>query len=125
MPDERRERENAADAPRSVPRHPDTRTLERGRPHRGRVFDVAEVSVTLPSGLEQHVDLVLHSGAAAIAAVRDDGRLLCVRQFRAAAGDWVLEIPAGRLEPGEAPLFAAERELEEETGYRAAVWSPL
>jgi ADP-ribose pyrophosphatase len=89
------------------------------------VFDVARAEVRLPSGLQQRVDVVLHAGAAAIAAVDDDGRLLCVRQYRVPAGDWLLEIPAGRLEAGEDALTAAKRELEEETGRRAAHWTLL
>ena len=95
------------------------------RLHRGRVFDVVEAEVRLPSGLAQRFDVVLHGGASAVAAVDDDGRLLCVRQYRIPAGDWLVEVPAGRLEPGEDPLTAAQRELEEETGYRARHWSPL
>ncbi|MEZ6014295.1 MAG: NUDIX hydrolase [Planctomycetota bacterium] len=91
--------------------------------HHGRVFDVARARVELPSGLEQRYDVVLHAGAAAVAAVTDDGRLICVRQYRIPAGDWLIEVPAGRLEPGEDPLAAAQRELEEETGYRAAHWT--
>mgnify|MGYP005723357401 CR=1 FL=1 len=48
-----------------------------------------------------------------------------MRQYRAAASDWMIEIPAGRLEPGEDPLVCAQRELEEETGYRADDWKLL
>lgn len=110
-------------AQRELAHGPGVRELSNTRLHRGRVFDVAHVAVQLPSGLEQRFDVVLHAGAAAIAAVDDDGRLLCVRQYRIPAGDWLLEIPAGRLEPGEDPLSAAQRELEEETGHRAAHWS--
>ena len=110
---------------REVPRHPDV-ALDGVEPlHSGRVFDVARARFTLPSGLRQDVDLVLHSGASAVLALDDGGRLLCVRQYRAPAGDWVLEIPAGRLEPDEDPLVAARRELEEETGHRAETWSLL
>lgn len=93
--------------------------------HRGRVFDVVRASLRLPSGLAQELDVVLHGGAAAVAALADDGRLLCVRQHRASIGRDVLEIPAGRLEAGEDPLAAAKRELEEETGHRARNWTLL
>jgi ADP-ribose pyrophosphatase len=112
-------------AQRELVHGPGVRELSTAKIHRGRVFDVAQAAVRLPSGLEQRFDVVLHGGAAAIAAVDDDGRLLCVRQYRVPAGDWLLEIPAGRLEPGEDPLDAARRELEEETGHRAAHWSLL
>ena len=93
--------------------------------YRGRVFDVVEESVRLPSGLRQDLALVRHPGAVCVAALDASGRLLLVRQYRHAIGDWTLEIPAGRLEPGEEPLGAARRELEEETGYRAHTWKPL
>lgn len=91
----------------------------------GRIFDVVEETIRLPSGLEQRLQLVDHHGAAAVAALTEAGELLLVRQYRHAAGEWMLEVPAGRLEEGEDPLAAARRELEEETGYRAADWSVL
>ena len=70
--------------------------------------------------------MVEHGGAACVAALDADGRLLLVRQYRHAARDWLVEVPAGRLEEGELdPLQAARRELEEETGRRAARWSHL
>ena len=93
--------------------------------HRGRIFDVLRERVRLPSGLEQEVEIVRHSGAVAIAAVDGDGSLVCVRQYRQAIGEWLVEVPAGRLEPDEEPEAAARRELEEETGYRARHWSTL
>ncbi len=101
-------------------------TVLASRPiYSGRVFDVVEESIRLPSGLEQELAIVRHAGAVAVAALDEDGRLLLVRQYRHAVGDWLLEIPAGRLEPAEDPLVAARRELEEETGHRAGRWSLL
>jgi ADP-ribose pyrophosphatase len=93
--------------------------------HHGRIFDLVHEAVRLPSGLRQELDMVVHAGAVCVAALDGDGRVLLVRQYRHAAGEWLLEIPAGRLEAGEDPLVAARRELEEETGHRAARWSPL
>jgi ADP-ribose pyrophosphatase len=61
----------------------------------------------------------------AVAALDEEGRLLLVRQYRHPAGEWLVEVPAGRVEPGEPELDAARRELEEETGYRAESWSLL
>ncbi|MEM7518552.1 MAG: NUDIX hydrolase, partial [Planctomycetota bacterium] len=90
--------------------------------HTGRIFDLVSERVRLPSGLEQELDVVVHGGAVAIAALREDGKLVCVRQYRHAVGQMLVEIPAGRLEAGEEPLTAARRELEEETGFRAASW---
>ena len=89
---------------------------------RGRVFDVLATKLTLPSGVEQDLWTVEHPGAVAIAAVTDAQELVLVRQYRHAARERLLEIPAGRLEPGEEPLAAARRELAEETGRRARRW---
>ena len=105
--------------------HPDVRVLEDERLYRGLVFDLVRWKVELPSGLRQDWALVEHPGAVAVAALDDDGRLVVVHQFRPAAGGWTVEIPAGRLDPGESPLEAARRELEEETGHRADTWREL
>jgi ADP-ribose pyrophosphatase len=91
----------------------------------GRIFDLVRESVRLPSGLVQELVVVDHPGAVAIAAVDERGELLIVRQYRHSIGDWLHEIPAGRLEPGEDPLRAARRELEEETRHRARSWELL
>ncbi|MCT4597653.1 MAG: NUDIX hydrolase [Vallitalea sp.] len=64
-------------------------------------------------------ELVTHPGAAAIIPVDEDGNIIMVRQYRNAADDYVLEIPAGGLEPNEDPMLCASRELEEETGYKS------
>ena len=105
--------------------HPAIRVLESERLFQGRVFDLVTQKLELPSGLQQEWAIVEHPGAVGIAAVDEQDRLLTVRQFRPAAGDWTLEIPAGRLDPGESPLEAAHRELEEETGFRAGRMRPL
>lgn len=110
---------------RTLPRHPDIELLRSSPVHAGRVFDVLHERIRLPSGLEQELDVIAHAGAVCIAAQDAEGRLLCVRQYRHAIGDWLIEIPAGRLEANEDPLLAAQRELEEETGYRAGRWSQL
>lgn len=99
------------------PRVLDTREL-----CRTRIFSVHQERVVLPSGLEQDVAVVRHGGAVAVAAVDEDGRLLVVRQYRHAVGAWLEEVVAGRLELGEEPLAAAQRELEEEAGLRAEHW---
>jgi len=66
-----------------------------------------------------YFEMVRHPGSAAVVAVTQEGRLLLVNQYREAIGDYVLEIPAGKLESGEAAKDCAHRELEEETGHRA------
>jgi ADP-ribose pyrophosphatase len=105
--------------------HPDVRVLTSRTLHAGRVFDVVREELELPSGLRQEIDLVDHPGAVAVAAIDEHGDLLLVRQYRHACGDWMVEIPAGRVERGEDRLTAAMRELEEETRHRAASWELL
>ena len=93
--------------------------------YRGRLVDVVTESIRLPSGIEQHLELVEHGGAVAIAPLDDEGRLVCVQQYRHATGEWLVEIPAGRLEGSEDPTAAAHRELEEETGLVSGDLRPL
>lgn len=108
-----------------LPRHPRVALLSSESVFRGVVFDVLRERVRLPSGLEQDLAVVTHDGAVCVAAVRDDGRLVLVRQYRHALGEWMLELPAGRLESSEDSEVAARRELEEETGLRAREWTEL
>ncbi len=103
---------------RRVPRHADVHLEDSQVLHQGHVFDVLRERVKLPSGLVQELDIIAHGGAVAVLPLLEDGTVILVRQYRHAIGDWLLEIPAGRLEPGESPAEAALRELEEETGYR-------
>lgn len=86
---------------------------------RAKSIDVTTEIVDLPNGRRVEFDLVRHPGAAAVVPFLDDGRVLLIRQFRFATGGEIMEIPAGKLDPGEAPEVCAARELEEETGYRA------
>jgi ADP-ribose pyrophosphatase len=92
---------------------------------RGAIFDIVSAQLTLPSGVEQDLLVVEHPGAVAIAPVTAAGELVLVRQYRHAAREVLLELPAGRLEPGESPLEAARRELREETGRTAGRWRDL
>lgn len=89
------------------------------RVQRGAQFELITERVDLPNGRSVLLDLLKHPGAAAVVPFLDDGRVLLIRQYRYAAGGYLLEIPAGKLDPGEAPEACAARELEEETGYRA------
>lgn len=106
-------------------RHPDVEVLASALLHEGVVFRLKHEVVRLPSGLQQSIDVIDHDGAVGIVALDEAGRMLLVRQYRHALGEWTLEIPAGRLEGGEAIEGAAHRELEEETGFEAASWEPL
>jgi len=91
----------------------------------GKIFNVTKSEVELENGQHAAREVVHHNGAVAIAALDEQGRLLMVRQYRFAVGAELLEIPAGKLEPGESPLQCAFRELEEETGYTTKTMSPL
>ncbi len=86
----------------------------------GKIVHLKVDHVRLPDGREAKREVVVHSGAVAIVPVMEDGTVLMVRQFRLPAGKVLLEVPAGTLEAGEEPMACAHRELEEETGYRAA-----
>jgi ADP-ribose pyrophosphatase len=97
---------------------------------KGRVFSVTTDTVTEPGGVTSTRDVVRHNGSVIILAVDTsvnpaDPTILIERQYRHAAQQFLYELPAGRIEPGEAPLAAAKRELIEETGFRAKRWSKL
>jgi len=68
---------------------------------------------------------IVHPGAVTIIATTQENKLLLIKQFRAPLGEWLWEIPAGTLEPNEQPLFCAQRELEEETGFSGNSWQYL
>lgn len=85
----------------------------------GRIFNVNRLRVELPDGRQALRDVVRHPGAVAIVALTDDGRICLVRQYRTALSRVTVEIPAGKLDPGEDPLACAQRELREETGMEA------
>jgi ADP-ribose pyrophosphatase len=84
---------------------------------RGRIVQLDVDSVVEPSGKEVEREVIRHPGAAVLLAVTPEGRVLLVRQFRYAAGETLLEVPAGTIDPGESPEQTAGRELVEETGY--------
>lgn len=85
----------------------------------GRIFNVNRLRVELPDGRQALRDVVRHPGAVAIVALTDDGRICLVRQYRTSLARVTVEIPAGKLDPGEDPLTCAHRELREETGMEA------
>lgn len=89
------------------------------RLYEGKVVNLRRDLVMLPNGKQATREIVEHPGAVAVVPVLPDGRILMVRQFRHPVGIVLLEIPAGKLSPGEDPDECARRELEEETGYRA------
>jgi ADP-ribose pyrophosphatase len=87
--------------------------------YRGRILDLEVDRVQLPGGGEALREVVRHRGAAVILPVLPDGRIVLVRQYRYPTGEVLLELPAGKVDPGESPFECAVRELEEETGWRA------
>ena len=93
------------------------------RVHSGRVIELDVDTVRFPDGSTGELDMIRHSGAAAVVPVLSpdsaDPEILLIRQYRYAAGGEIWEIPAGRLDPGEAPEACARRELLEETGATA------
>ncbi len=99
--------------------------LERQEIFAGRVVHLSVERVLMPNGNTADVEIVRHPGAVAVVAVDDNNEVLLVRQYRHAVGEWLLEIPAGKLEPGEDPLDCVVRELEEETGFRPGTVEPL
>ena len=110
------------------------------RAYKGRIISLDVDEVRFPDGSIGKLEMIRHPGASAIVPLLDvdastldgngmmddsDPSVLLIRQYRYAADGYLYEIPAGRLEPGEAPAVCANRELAEETGYRAARVEPL
>ena len=96
----------------------------------GRIFRLNRDSVRFPDGSEAEMDIVRHPGASAIVPFMsdpkgDDPQLLLLRQYRYAAGGYIYEVPAGRLDGDESPISCAVRELKEETGCTAETMEPL
>ena len=91
----------------------------------GALLKVRRDRVRLPDGSEGAREYIRHPGAVAVVALFDDGSVLLERQFRYPHRREFIEIPAGKLEPGEPHLATAKRELLEETGYEAGEWSSL
>ena len=99
--------------------------------YKGNVFSVYTDQVIEPGSLVPNTrDVIRHNGSIVVLAVDEsekpeDPDIILIRQYRHAAGQFLIELPAGRIEPGEAPLAAAKREMIEETGFRARRWTVL
>jgi ADP-ribose pyrophosphatase len=100
-------------------------TLHTEEIYSGRVVHLAVLDVRLPDGKTAKREIIKHPGAVAVVALDDAQNVLLVRQFRLAADQVLREIPAGTLNQGEDPLACAERELQEETGFRPEKLEPL
>ena len=100
------------------------------RLYHGRIVSLDRDTVRFPDGSTGQLEMLRHPGASAVVPFLDDPgdtdpRVLLIRQFRHAAEEFIWEVPAGRLDPGETPEACARRELEEETGMRARMLERL
>ncbi len=106
---------------------PDDHLIEHTLDHveilKGHFLHAFRDTVRLPSGNTATREFVIHPGAVMVIAIRDDGRWVMERQYRYPMRQVMIEFPAGKLDPGEDRLVCAQRELLEETGYRAAEWA--
>lgn len=119
---------NSENAPGDSQLSDKAEVLDSREVYRGKVFWVTHDTVREPGNITATRDIVRHNGSVVILAVDtatnpDDPGILLIRQYRHAADKFLLELPAGRIEPGEELIPAAQRELIEETGYRARNWS--
>ncbi len=93
--------------------------------HKGNLIELHKEKVTFPDGGHTYFDIVKHPGGAVIAAINSDNEICLLKQWRHAVGEFIWELPAGCLEPGEPPLLTAQRELEEEAAVTAKEWRDL
>lgn len=93
--------------------------------HQGNLISLYKERVDFPNGGHTYFDLVKHPGGAVIAAINDKDEICLLKQWRHAIQQYIWELPAGCLEPGEPPLLTAQRELEEEAGVVAKQWQNL
>ncbi|HHG6447446.1 NUDIX hydrolase [Staphylococcus pseudintermedius] len=99
--------------------HFEEKTISKESIYKGKIIEVEKYKVSLPNNETAYREVVKHNGAVAICALTPDQQVILVKQYRKALEQELLEIPAGKLEPGEDRESAAMRELEEETGYKA------
>ncbi|EGQ2677089.1 NUDIX hydrolase, partial [Staphylococcus pseudintermedius] len=99
--------------------HFEEKTISKESIYKGKIIEVEKHKVSLPNNKTAYREVVKHNGAVAICALTPDQQVILVKQYRKALEQELLEIPAGKLEPGEDRESAAMRELEEETGYKA------
>ncbi|BCB04612.1 NUDIX hydrolase [Bacillus sp. KH172YL63] len=93
------------------------KTVKTEKIYKGKIIDLQVDEVELPNGKTSKRELIKHPGAVAVIALTQEGKLVMVEQYRKALEKSIIEIPAGKLEPGEEADKTALRELEEETGY--------
>jgi ADP-ribose pyrophosphatase len=113
--------------PMSGPKAPDftEHTVGSRTVYEGRLLRVLEDAVRLPDGRSSAREYIRHPGAVMVVALTEADNVVLVRQYRYALRTHFIEIPAGKMEPGEAPLDTARRELREECSLEAASWERL
>lgn len=99
--------------------------LRREKKYRGKIIDLTVDHLQYHSGTKSIREIVEHPGGAVVVPLFDNNDILLVRQYRHPVGEAVIELPAGKLERGEDPLLCAQRELQEETGYRSDTWTRI
>ncbi len=93
--------------------------------YEGRVVSLRVDTITKPDGHSYKREVIVHSGAVVVVPIDSEGKIILVRQWRRAAARILTELPAGTLEPPEEPIACADRELQEEIGYKANKITPL
>ncbi len=93
--------------------------------YQGKIIDLVVEPVTLPNGVPTELEIVRHPGGAAVVALDARENICLIHQYRHACEGWVWELPAGKIDGGEAPLTTAQRELQEEAGRTAKHWHSL
>lgn len=103
----------------------ENRDLQRRPIYSGKIVDLGLETAELPNGVSVELEIIKHPGGAATVAVDAQGQVCLLRQYRHAAGGWLWELPAGKLDPGETSFGTARRELAEEAGVEAENWTDL
>jgi ADP-ribose pyrophosphatase len=116
--------------PQPAPKAKAAQILDSQVAYEGPLFRIVRDHLIEPDGTESRRDVIRHNGSVVILAVdagkkKKDPWIVIEKQYRHAAGQYLWELPAGKLDAGEKPLDGAKRELAEETGYQAKKWSPL
>jgi len=109
--------------PQAAPAHQLESFVSGEQVFKGVLLDVRRDIVAMPNGVHATREYVVHPGAVVVVAMLDDGRLVMERQYRYPVGRVMLEFPAGKIDAGEPAVQCGQRELAEETGYRARQWA--
>jgi ADP-ribose pyrophosphatase len=101
------------------------KVLQSEKKYHGKIIDLRIDQLEYQSGNRSIREIVEHPGGAVIICLFDNNDILLVKQYRHPFGNEVIELPAGKLDPNEDPLYCAQRELQEETGFAAKQWTKL